>query len=134
MQLKLQDFGLWLIRISVLGFAVAVVQSFTIYSGLDQGALPALSFLLMMIGLAFAFPSLLEESVGAVSTMRIITFAVVMVFCVIYLKIGWDLGNFEQFTIDDTWFYILGLAFGAKTLQKFAEEEGAEDGENSSDT
>jgi hypothetical protein len=76
-----------------------------------------------MIGMCFYFPSLLEESKGEVSTMRVVVFAVVMVFVFIYVKIGWNAGLFEEFKIDSTWVYILGLAFGSKAIQKFAEEE-----------
>ena len=118
-----QKFGKWLILLGLAGFLVAVVMSFTSYSGLDQGAIPAGSFLSVLLGMAFHFPSMLEDNTGGVSTMRIIVFAVVMVFCVIYLKIGWTVGNFEQFTIDKTWIYILGLAFGSKVFQRFSEQD-----------
>ena len=114
--------GQVLIIIGIIGFLASVILSFTPVSGLDNGALPAGSFLIIMIGLAFAFPSMLEESPGAISTMRIIVFAIVMVFCVIYLKIGWSVGTIGEFSIDKTWIYILGLAFGSKVFQKFGEE------------
>ncbi len=114
--------GKLLVIIGIAGFIVSVILSFTPLAGLDTGALPAGSFLIVMIGLAFAFPSMLEESPGAISTMRIIVFAVVMVFCVIYLKIAWSVGSLGGFTIDKTWIYILGLAFGSKVFQKFGEE------------
>jgi len=114
--------GKLLVVIGIAGILISVVLSFTPLSGLDTGALPAGSFLIIMIGLAFAFPSMLEESPGAISTMRIIVFAVVMVFCVIYLKIAWSVGSLGGFTIDKTWIYILGLAFGSKVFQKFGEE------------
>lgn len=117
-----QRFGKWLILLGVIGFLAAVVLSFTPLADLDHGALPAGAFLSIMLGMAFHFPSMLEESAGSLSTMRILVFAVVMVFCVIYLKIGWSLNNFENFTIDKTWVYILGLAFGSKVFQKFGEE------------
>ena len=55
--------------------------------------------------------------------MRVIVFAVVMVFVFIYVKLGWTAGTFEEFTIDSTWIYILGIAFGSKAIQKFAEED-----------
>ena len=116
-----QRFGKWLILLGVFGFLAAVILSFTPLADLDNGAVPAGSFLCVMLGMAFNFPSMLEESPGALSTMRILVFAIVMVFCVIYLKIGWSLNNFEEFTIDKTWIYILGLAFGSKVFQKFGE-------------
>lgn len=115
--------GKYLITAGVAGLILAAILSFTIYSGVDKGAIPAVSFLFVMIGMCFYFPSLLEESKGEVSTMRVVVFAVVMVFVFIYVKIGWNAGLFEEFKIDSTWVYILGLAFGSKAIQKFAEEE-----------
>jgi len=127
MKTNLITFGKWLIMLGLLGLTIAVIISFTIYSGFDNGALPAASFLAIMLGMAFHFPSLLEESPGVLSTMRIIVFAVTMVFCVLYIKIGWTVGKFEDFKIDSTWIYILGLAFGSKAFQKFGEDDSAKD-------
>jgi hypothetical protein len=119
--------GRYLIIAGVAGLIIASILSFTIYSGIDRGAVPAVSFLFIMIGMCFYFPSLLEETNGEISTMRVIVFAVVMVFVFIYVKIGWNAGTFEEFTIDDKWVYILGIAFGSKAVQKFAEEEEEKD-------
>lgn len=43
------------------------------------------------------------------------------------IKNGWNAGSFEEFTIDQTWVYILGLAFGSKAIQKFGEGEEKEE-------
>lgn len=118
-----EKFGRSLVVLGTIGFAAASILSFTEYSRLDEGALPASSFAFIIIGMAFAFPSLLQESKGEVSTMRVIVFTVVMVFAIIYVKIGWTAGSFSEFKIDSTWVYILGLAFGSKVFQKFGEEE-----------
>ena len=119
----LTKFGLILILLGTIGLLVTVIMSFTQYSGFDQGALPAASFLGLMLGMAFSFPSMLQDTSGGVSTMRIIVFAVVMLFCTIYFKIGWSISKFQDLTIDKTWIYILGLAFGSKAIQRFTEEE-----------
>jgi len=115
-------FGIILIGVGTLGFVIAGIVHFTEVSDLDQGALPASAFFLVMIGMAFCFPTLLRENKTEVSTMRVVVFAVVMVFCVIEIKIGWTAGSFSEFTIDSTWIYILGLAFGSKAFQRFAED------------
>jgi len=115
--------GKILIVTGIIGFITTVILYFTIYAGMDRGALPALSFLILLIGIAFSFPSLLEDDSGGLSTMRIIVFAVVLVFCTIYIKLGFLMDSFEQFSIDQAWVYILGLAFGAKAVQKYTEEE-----------
>lgn len=130
MNIDLRIFGKFLIMLGVIGFAAAVIISFTPYSGMDHGALPAASFLIIMLGLAFAFPSLLKDAAGGgLSTMRIVVFAVVLLFCTIYLKIGWSVSKYEDFTIDQRWIYILGLAFGSKAFQRFGENEDKEDKE-----
>ncbi len=123
MTFKLTKFALTLIVTGTIGFLAAVILSFTAYSGFDNGALPAASFLSLLIGMALAFPSMLQDSSGGVSTMRIIVFAVVLLFCTIYMKIGWSISKFEDLTIDQRWIYILGLAFGSKAFQRFGEKE-----------
>lgn len=123
MKFELPKFGLVLIVLGTIGFAATAILSFTVYAGLDQGSLPATSFLTIMIGIAFAFPSLLEDLNGGLSTMRITVFAVVMLFCTIYLKIGWSISKYEDLRIDSQWVYILGLAFGSKAFQRFTEKE-----------
>jgi hypothetical protein len=120
-----EKFGRGLILLGAIGFGTAAILSFTDYSGFDEGALPAASFFLILIGMVFHFPTLLQEADGGISTMRVVVFAVVMVFSVIHLKIGWNAGTFKDFNIDQTWIYILGLAFGSKVFQKFGEEDGA---------
>ena len=54
-----------------------------------------------------------------------------MIFALVYIKIGWSVGTLEEFTIDQNWVYILGLAFGGKVIQRYAEDDEndvAEDG------
>lgn len=122
---NLTAFGIVLILLGTLGFLATAIISFTVYAGMDHGALAATSFLIIMLGVAFAFPSMLQDTNGGVSTMRMITFAVVVLFCTIYFKIGWSVSKFEEFTIDKTWIYILGLAFGSKVFQRYGEENDA---------
>jgi len=122
-----KTFGIWLIRAGVLGFAIAVAQSFTIWAGMDRGGIPAASITVILLGLCFAMPSMLEDNTGGISTMRVVVLAVVMVFCLVSVKIGWTAGSFEEFTLDERWVYILGLAFGAKAAQRFTETDDEEE-------
>ncbi|MEP7253031.1 MAG: hypothetical protein ABI683_11650 [Ginsengibacter sp.] len=39
------------------------------------------------------------------------------------IEIGWSISKFEEFTVDDRWIYIPGLAFGSKAFQRFGEQE-----------
>src|SRR5256885_14482082 len=108
MKLNQKTIGAILIGAGVIGFLAAAIMSFTIYSGLDAGGIPGASIVFMMIGMCFYFPTLLEESPGQISTMRVVTFSVVLVFTLIYVKLGWNAGSFDEFKIDPTWVYILG--------------------------
>jgi len=118
-------FGAFLILVAIAGFITTAVISITNLEKIANGTLPALSFLVLVIGLVFYFPSLLEESKGEISTMRVIVLIVVLVFAVVYIKLGWVAGSFEEFFIDTSWIYILGIAFGGKAFQKFAEEDAS---------
>lgn len=115
--------GVGLILLSVVGFIATAIISAINMELINNGSIPALSFLILVIGLVFYFPSLLEEAPGDISTMRVVVLVVVLVFAVVYIKLGWVAGSFESFVIDSSWIYILGLAFGSKAFQKFAEND-----------
>jgi hypothetical protein len=116
-------FGRWLINAGVAGLVTSVVLNFTPYANIDAGTIPAISIVLIIIGMCFNFPTLLEDSAGGISSMRVMVLSVVLVFVLVYVKIGWTAGSFEEFTIDRTWVYILGIAFGSKAIQKFGEDK-----------
>jgi hypothetical protein len=118
-----QKFGAWLINLGVIGLIAAVVLNFIPNITIDKGAIPAVSIILIIIGMCFFFPQLLQDDSGGVSTMRVMVLSVVVVFVLIYVKIGWSASSLEEFSIDRTWVYILGLAFGSKAIQKFGEKE-----------
>ncbi len=119
-------FGIFLIVLAIGGFAATAIISLIDLESIINGTFPAISFLVLILGLVFYFPSLLEERKGEISTMRIVVLIVVLVFAVVYIKLGWVAGTFAEFVIDTSWIYILGLAFGSKAFQKFAEnDEGA---------
>ena len=115
--------GIILILLGVAGFATTAIYSIADMEKITNGTIPAVSFLVLVIGIAFYFPSLLEESKGEISTMRVVVLIVVFVFATVYIKLGWVAGSFEEFFIDTSWIYILGLAFGGKAFQKFAEDD-----------
>lgn len=114
--------GFVLVCAGLAGFAANAILSYTPMAVYDNGALPAASSFMVMIGFAFCYPSMLEENTGALSTMRMVVFATVLVFCVVYIKMAWTTATFSNFTIDKSWIYILGLAFGSKAVQKFGEQ------------
>ena len=121
-------FGAFLILLSIAGFTTTAILSVTDLERITNGTFPAVSFLVLITGLVFYFPSLIEERKGEVSTMRIVVLITVLVFGVVYIKLGWVAGSFESFVIDTSWIYILGLAFGGKAFQRFAENDEEEKG------
>lgn len=126
-QTATQKLGYWLIRLGVIGFAASIVlDMLPLRQEYAMGSLPAVSFFIIMLGIAFVFPELLSDESKGLSTMRVIVFMVVSVFVVIAIKIGWAATNFDDFKLDRTWVYILGLAFGSKVFQSFSEKLGEE--------
>lgn len=124
---KLQKWiGLGLVSLGLAGFLIDVFAGHAWHIP-DSGGVPAASVLFVMVGMAFYFPDLLQGPDGGFSTMRMIVFMVVMVFVVLTIKIGWNTGSFDEFKIDNTWVYILGLAFGGKVFQAFGEKDDDKD-------
>ena len=128
----LERVGQYLVVAAIFGFAAAVVLSFIPSSinysdGLaSDGTLAAVSTVFLLMGSAFAMPGLLRENSKdeqSYSTMRFVVLAVVVVFAVVTVKIGWQTSSFEDFKIHSTWVYILGLAFGGKVAQTFTEDD-----------
>ncbi|MFT4152688.1 S1 family peptidase [Parafilimonas sp.] len=82
----------------------------------------SVNFFVIMVGFAFAFPSLLEGNEG-LSTMRIIVFMMTNVICMLLLKIGWaeDIHNLKAIGLDEYWMGVIAFVFGAKATQSFFE-------------
>lgn len=115
--------GNWLIILGIVGFVIAVIVSIFAYAGpADNGSIPAISFFFIMLGMAFYFPDLLQDESKSLSTMRVVVWITIMVFAIVAVRLSWQVKTFDEFKIDRTWVYILGLAFGSKVFQKFSEE------------
>ena len=80
----------------------------------------AISFFVIMLGLAFAFPTLLEGNDG-LSTMRIVVFMVTNVICMLLLKIGWaeNIHSLKEIGLDEWWMGVIAFVFGAKATQSY---------------
>ena len=127
----LERTGQILVIAGIVGFVAAIVislipKAITYFDGIaSDGTIASASFIFILLGSAFAFPGMLREKSTddqSYSTMRFVVLAVVLVFSAITIKIGWQTSTFEDFKIDSTWVYILGLAFGGKVAQTFNEE------------
>ena len=110
--------------VSILLFLFDIVNALWIKKEMsDPGVITATAFILMLVGLIFYFPSIICDATGGPSTMRIVVLAVVFVFSFVYIKAAREAGTLSNLKIDQSWIYILGLAFGSKVFQKFAEND-----------
>jgi len=124
--------------IQLLGFGLIVIGVFYILFKLFyfsfssnndnatiEGEEIALAFFITMLGVAFAFPDLLQDQTGGLSTMRIVVFMMVNVICILMLKIGWGKTNFADIGINNYWVGIIAFVFGSKATQSFFESRMA---------
>lgn len=84
------------------GLTTTAILSIVDLESITNGTLPAVSFLLLVVGLVFYFPSLIEERKGEVSTMRIVVLITVLVFAVVYIKLGWVAAVLNSFVTGST--------------------------------
>ena len=113
-----------LILLGIAGLVItAILSLFVVPIVTMDGSMPAISMFVLMLSMIFYFPDLLEDQNGGISTMRVVVLMTVSVFVITTVKLGWSVSSLLEFRIDKSWIYILGLAFGAKAVQRFAEEE-----------
>ena len=95
----------------------ATIDSFDVTDHFDFGKLAATGILMIMIGMAFRFPSLLKDDNHGLSTMRLVVFMIIAVFVTVVLKIGWDANSFDVLKIDSNWTFIIIAALTGKAVQ-----------------
>lgn len=108
-----------------MGTAAAwpIVTALTGARGSAPGDIPAVSLVLLLVGFAACFPSLLTDGTGeGFSTMRVAVLAIVSVFCLVSVKAGWSVQAPGDLTVTDSWWHILTVALGGKVAQAFAEK------------
>lgn len=81
----------------------------------------AVNFFIVMLGMCFAFPSLLKGGDDNLSTMRIVVFMMINVICMLMLKNGWGVEDLSKIGIDANWMGIIAFVFGAKVVQSYFE-------------
>lgn len=88
-------------------------------------SLVAVSFFVIMLGMCFAFPAMLEGPDGP-SAMRITVFMIISLVSLLTIKIGWAEGirSLKEIGLDQAWVALAGFAVGAKATQKFIETRG----------
>jgi len=114
--------------LQILGFKLILIGLIIMFYSVCCGTIAvasgvAISFFTIMLGFAFAFPSLLQDKNNGLSTMRIVVFMMVNIICILLLKIGWNAKDFAEIKIDGYWVSIIAFVFGAKATQSFLESK-----------
>jgi hypothetical protein len=63
------------------------------------------------------------EEGGEPSTMRILSLSIVLTFCVIMLRNGWNNNQLPSLEQQGNWVWLVTAALGGKALQKYAEAQ-----------
>ncbi len=114
--------------LAVVGLLYLFIRFMRLFSGRElkmSGTEIAVSFFIIMLGFAMAFPSLLRDQNKGVSTLRIVVFMITNVICLLFLKIGWEAENLTSIGVDQYWVAIIAFVFGAKAVQSFFESKMA---------
>ena len=113
-------FGFLLIVAGVVMVLVSVYNE-ELNAASFTGKQIAVDFFIIMLGMCFAFPSLLKGGDDNLSTMRIVVFMMVNVICMLMLKNGWGVEDMSKIGIDANWMGIIAFVFGAKVVQSYFE-------------
>jgi hypothetical protein len=110
----------------LIGLGILYMSFFLLPGNKASGEGMSISFFITMLGVSFAFPSLLEGNEG-LSTMRIVVFMVTNVICMLLLKIGWNdkIDSLKEIGLDEWWMGVIAFVFGAKAAQSFFESKMA---------
>jgi hypothetical protein len=87
----------------------------------SAGGIAAAGLFIVILGLAFNFPTLLQDDTGATSTMRVVVLMVVSLFVVLTTKAGWSATGVSALDLPANWVWVLAAALGGKAFQSFAE-------------
>jgi hypothetical protein len=109
-------------------FGPAALRLFGVVVPASGGDLAATAGLLLVLALVLQSPALIfdaaPEEGGEPSTMRILSLAIVLVFCALTLKNGWDTDKLPDLAAQGNWVWLVTAALGGKAVQKFAEMKG----------
>lgn len=93
--------------------------------GYTGGGAAAAVGILLVLALILEAPALImddaPEAGGEPSTMRILSLAIVLTFCILMLRSGWNAGKLPDLSGQSNWIWLVTAALGGKALQKFAE-------------
>lgn len=114
---------LQIIGFSLIGIGIIYLTICGLINDSSSGGGMAICFFVIMLGMAFAFPSLLQGYDSELSTMRIVVFMMVNVICILLIKIGWgnEIKTLKAIGLDQYWVGVIAFVFGAKATQSFFE-------------
>ena len=116
--------------LQIIGFLLIAIGIIELLGRLFIGKVTpdvmSLNFFIIMLGFAFAFPSLLKGNDG-LSTMRMVVFMMSNVICLLLLKIGWadTITSLKCIGLDQYWMGVIAFTFGAKATQSYFESRFA---------
>lgn len=89
------------------------------------GGAAAAAAILLLVALIVWRPALIMDDApdqgGEPSTMRILALAVVVTFCIIMLRTGWNTGALPSLAGQQEWVWLVTAALGGKAVQKYFE-------------
>jgi hypothetical protein len=94
----------------------------TVHPDAVSAPIAAISFFITMLGVAFAFPTMLRGKEG-ISTMRIVVFMMANVICMLLIKCGWQVESLKAIGLDEWWMGVIAFVFGAKATQSYFESK-----------
>lgn len=99
--------------------------------GYSSGGAAAAVMFLTISALVVARPALIMDDApdqgGEPSTMRILSLAIILTFCAIMLRSGWNDGKLPSLKDESNWVWLVTAALGGKAVQKFAEVQQKND-------
>lgn len=127
---RVPDAG-WLPLVLLLT-AVAIVLGTGMYwmyagksPGYTGGGAAAAAGVLFVVALVLARPTLIMDDApdagGEPSTMRLLSLIIIVTFCAVMVRSGWNSGSLPSLEAQGNWVWLVTAALGGKALQKFAE-------------
>lgn len=89
------------------------------------GGAAAAAGTLLVLALILEAPTLIMDDAAAAggepSTMRILTLAIILTFCLLMLRTGWNSNSLPDLKDQSNWVWLVTAALGGKAVQKYAE-------------
>lgn len=122
---KLKSSFIQIIGFILIGLGVFYLSAFLFIDRDPSNDDIAITFFIIMLGVAFAFPELLKggDKEEGMSTMRIVVFMMTNVICLLLLKMGWkpEITSLKEIGLDQYWVGFIAFVFGAKATQYYFE-------------